>query len=101
MTQPSSALPTLGIIAGSGRLPLQLVEACQASGRQAFVLAFEDSADISSIAHVPHAVVRLGAVGEALDHLRNAKVNEIVMAGKVSRPSFTSLRPDRMGTKLL
>jgi UDP-2,3-diacylglucosamine hydrolase len=102
MAKPQTAnLSTLGIIAGGGRLPLQLVEACQATGRPFFVLAFDESADIAAISHVPHAVVRLGAVGEALNYLRGADVAEVVMAGKVKRPSFSGLRPDRVGTRLL
>jgi DUF1009 family protein len=97
----SAASSTLGIIAGGGHLPAQLVESCQAMGRPVFVLAFEDSTDIESIRHVPHEVVRLGAVGEALKHLRNAGAKELVLAGKIRRPSITSLRPDVTGAKLL
>ncbi|MDE3060261.1 MAG: LpxI family protein, partial [Pseudomonadota bacterium] len=94
-------LPILGILAGGGRLPEKLIEACQAGGRQYFVLAFEGAADPASFSGLPHAVVRLGAVGEALDHLKRAGVQEIVMAGHMRRPSFTSLRPDMVGAKLL
>ena len=92
---------TLGIIAGSGRLPLQLVESCQAKGRAFFVLGLEGYADISAIINVPHKVVRLGAVGEALGFLREAGATELVLAGSVKRPSFSSLRPDMTGAKLL
>lgn len=93
--------PTLGIIAGGGNLPLRLVEACQASGRPYFVLALEGAADMGAIAHLPHKAVHLGAVGEAITHLRNAEVKEVVMAGNVRRPSLKSLRPDVAGAKLL
>jgi len=92
---------TLGIIAGGGRLPAQLVESCQATGRKFFVVALENAADMETVTHVPHALVRIGAVGEAIGHLRNAGVQEIVLAGSVRRPSLTSLRPDMMGAKLL
>ncbi len=92
---------TLGIIAGSGRFPLQLVEACHATGRPCFVVALENAADIEAISHVPHAVVRIGAVGEALEHLRKTQAKEMVLAGSVRRPSLLSLRPDFVGTKLL
>jgi DUF1009 family protein len=91
----------LGIIAGGGRLPTQLIEACEASGRSCFVLALGGSADIPSIAHVPHATVRIGAVGAALKHLRNAGAKDIVLAGSVRRPTLFSLRPDLAGIKLL
>ncbi len=89
---------TLGIIAGSGSLPAQLVQACRDANRPCFLLAFDAE---NVIEDVPHAVVRLGAVGEALDHLRKAGVQEVVMAGKVKRPSFGALRPDALGTKLM
>ena len=94
-------LSTLGIIAGDGQLPGMLINACQRTGRPIFVLAFEDSTELSSIVDVPHAIVRLGALGEAIEHLRNAGVKEIVMAGRVARPSLSTLRPDATAAKLL
>jgi len=98
----SAAPPALlGIIAGSGRLPIQLVETCQTSGRPFFVLALENHADLKAIQNVPHTVVRLGAVGEALSHLRKAGAKELVLAGSVKRPNFSALRPDMAGAKLL
>lgn len=98
MTQNRS---TLGIIAGKGNLPAQLINHCKESGRPFFVLAFEESFDAAVMTGVPHAVVRIGAVGEALSHLRRAGVKEIVMAGGIKRPALTSLKPDAAGSKLL
>ena len=97
----NSSQSMLGIIAGGGKLPLQLVESCQSVKRPFFVLALEESADIEAIRHIPHTIVRLGAVGEALTQLKKAGVKEIVLAGKVRRPALTSLRPDMTGAKLL
>lgn len=91
----------LGIIAGTGSLPKQIIDACQQNQRKFFVIAFEESFNSEVMSGVPHAVVRIGAVGEALKHLRNAGVKEIVMAGGVKRPSLTSLKPDAEGAKLL
>lgn len=91
----------LGIIAGGGRLPLQLMECCQSSGRPFFVVVLEGIADSEAFAAVPHAVVRLGAVGESLAHLKKAGAQELVLAGRVKRPSLASLRPDMVGAKLL
>ena len=96
-----SDTPTLGIIAGRGRLPVQLIESCEASGRPCFVLALEDTADVKTISHVPHAVVRIGAIGEALAHLHKANVKDLVLAGNVRRPSISSLRPDLKGATWL
>jgi UDP-2,3-diacylglucosamine hydrolase len=90
----------LGIIAGAGSLPAQIIEHCQNNNHKFFVLVFEDSSNHHIIKNVPHAIVRIGAVGEALTHLRNAGVEEIVMAGGIKRPSLTSLRPDAAGAAL-
>jgi UDP-2,3-diacylglucosamine hydrolase len=84
----------LGILAGSGELPLRVIEACRSLGRPFFVLAFEESCDPAAVSAVPHAFVRLGAGGEGLRLLRENGVDELVMAGGVRRPSLVALRPD-------
>jgi len=96
-----TAKSTLGIIAGTGRLPLQLIEACQAAGRRVFVLAFEGSTDPAVIANVPHAIVPMGDIGTALEYLHKANAKELVMAGRVQRPTLAMLKPDRAAAKLI
>lgn len=94
-------LPKLGILAGGGELPKRLVEACIAQERPYFILGFEGSVDVDFIAPHPHAIIRLGAVGEGLGHLKAAGAEELVLAGRVNRPGIASLRPDAVGAKLL
>jgi hypothetical protein len=91
----------LGVLAGGGQLPVRVIEACRAAGRDFFVLAFEGHTDPATVADAPHAWVRLGAVGEALRRLHEAKVEEVVLAGPVRRPSFEDLRPDWRGAMFL
>jgi UDP-2,3-diacylglucosamine hydrolase len=91
----------LGVLAGGGQLPVRVIEACRAAGRDFFVLAFEGHTDPATVADAPHAWVRLGAVGEALKRLHEAAVTEVVMAGPVKRPSFDELRPDWRGAMFL
>ena len=76
-------------------MPARVVQACRESGREYFVVAFEDQADKRAFGDDPHVWVRLGAVGKAIEHLRDAGCQELVMAGVVHRPSFATLRPDR------
>ena len=95
------AQSTLGIIAGSGRLPIQLIDACKKTNRPVFVLAFEHAVDAHVVALALHAIVRIGAIGEAISHLRNAGVKEVVMAGTFKRPPLSNLMPDGTGAKLL
>jgi DUF1009 family protein len=90
----------LGILAGSGELPLRLIDACRATGRPVFVLALEGAANPENFSSTPHATVRLGAGAEGLRQLRENRVEELVMAGPVRRPTLASLRPDWRAAKM-
>ena len=84
----------LGILAGSGSLPGQLVAHCRDQGREVFVLGFEGVTDPETVSDVEHAWIRLGAAASGVTLLKQAGVGELVMAGPVKRPSLGSLRPD-------
>lgn len=98
---PGQAPATLGILAGSGYLPRQLIEHCISESRPIFIVAIEGETAPETVEGAPHAWLRLGAVGEALDHMKKAGVTELVLAGKINRPSLSSLRPDAIGAKLV
>ncbi|MEE8393426.1 MAG: UDP-2,3-diacylglucosamine diphosphatase LpxI [Rhodospirillales bacterium] len=86
--------PKLGILAGGGGLPPRIIQACKDSGRQYFVIAFEDQTPPETVDGEPHAWVRLGAAGKAIELLRSAGVGDLVFAGSINRPSMSSLMPD-------
>jgi len=90
----------LGIVAGGGTLPRQLVECCRAAGRDFFVLALEGAAEPATVEGVPHAWCRLGAASTGLAVLREHHVTELVLAGGIRRPSLAALRPDWRAAKL-
>ena len=96
-------LKPLGIIAGAGELPRILIRSCNELGRPFFVLAVQDACEQETIdeAGDAHAVIRLGAIGKAFELLRANGVSELVMAGKVTRPKISAIRPDLKGAKLL
>lgn len=91
----------LGILAGGGKLPGLVIQACRESERPFFVIAFEGQTPPRTVAGHPHAWVRLGAAGKAIDLLREAGVKELVMAGAIRRPSIAALMPDAWGTRFL
>lgn len=95
--------PKLGIIAGRGELPRTLIHACEASARPYFVLALEDTAEEETVAATGdnYAWIRLGAIGKALELLKKQGVEELVLAGYVTRPKISTIRPDLKGAKLL
>lgn len=101
--QAAPALPALGIIAGGGELPRVLIQACKDANRPYFVLALQDAADDATVeaAGDAHAWIRFGAIGKALDLLRANGASDLVLAGRVTRPKISSIRPDLKGAKLL
>lgn len=92
---------TVGILAGSGELPGLLVEACRASGREPFVIAFNGFTEPGAVAGVRHVWLDIAAVGKMLGTLREASCAAVVLAGRMRRPSLASLRPDARGIKVL
>lgn len=91
----------LGVIAGTGSLPRHVIAACRDKGRPVFVLALQDITLPELIDGHDHAWVRLGEVGKALSILRERGIKELVIVGKVERPSLSALRPDAKGMLLL
>ena len=89
--------PKLGILAGSGPLPRRLIEVCLANGRPFFVLAFNGETEAATVAGTEHAWVRVGAVGKAIQLLKDARCVELVLAGPVRRRSPMAFRPDWRG----
>lgn len=100
-------LPKLGILAGGGTLPALLVDTCIRQRRPFFVIAFEGQADAALVAPrsdgqaVPHAWVRVGAAGRAIRLLRREGAVELVMTGRMRRPSLMSLWPDLWALRFL
>ncbi len=95
-------MPTrLGIVAGGGLLPGHIAQRCREQGREVFIVALEQQADPAVVEPWPHVWVRLGAAGTAIRHLREAGVEEVVMAGPVRRPSLSELRPDARALRFL
>ncbi|WP_342780630.1 LpxI family protein [Nitrospirillum amazonense] len=85
-------------MAGGGDLPSRLVDTCRALGRPVFVVAL-DGQGATVPPDVPQATFRIGAAGAILDRLRAEGVGEIVLAGRVRRPSLAEMRPDWFAAK--
>lgn len=97
--------PKLGILAGGGDLPVKLADACRSSGRDVVIIAIKDHADPeimnSQLGDLPVHWNRLGALDATLKVLRDEGVEEVVMAGRVRRPSLRELKPDLRALKFL
>lgn len=92
----------LGIIAGAGVLPAQLIRFCQKTNRPFFVMALKNHAEAALLpSDCDIEWVRIGAVGKAYKLMKSRNVQEIVMIGSVRRPSLFEIFPDQMGWQLV
>ena len=94
-------MPKLGILAGGGLLPRHIAERRLKDGGDVFVVAFEGQTEHSTVAGMDHVWVRLGATSATLKHLKDASVDEVVMAGPMRRPAFSDMSLDMRSTKML
>ena len=93
--------PTLGIIAGGGRLPDLLVRACRDDGRDFRLVALKGQVTPDTMAIVPDATYRIGQGGAIIDYLKAEGVSEVVFGGKIRRPSLKELRPDALTARVV
>tara|TARA_R110000868_G_scaffold51855_1_gene164066 strand:+ start:30946 stop:31803 length:858 start_codon:yes stop_codon:yes gene_type:complete len=91
----------LGVIAGGGALPARLAAAATAAGRDVFIIKLDAHADDPQLDSFPNIALRIGAAAKILDRLKSERCSDVVLAGKVARPSFASIRPDWRAAKLL
>ncbi|MDF2368710.1 LpxI family protein [Sneathiella sp.] len=97
----NAAKMRVGIIAGSGSLPLALAATLRARGEAPYLLLVEGEADVSHYADYPHEVIRITKVGRFLKALARENCTHITLAGPVKRPDLKNLVPDMEGVKLL
>ena len=92
----------LGIVAGSGEMPLRIVRACERAARPYFVVAVDEFAGEIGKA-TPHARVRISKIGAAIAALKRNACKDVVFAGKLQRPDGgrVKLRPDWGGLVFL
>jgi DUF1009 family protein len=98
---------TLGLIAGSGRLPFEVAEAARESGFELAVLAIEDNTDLAIEKFATQGFTRV-AVGELqrlIDFFKQTDAGEVILAGAVAKRDalrdLASLRLDARALRLL
>jgi DUF1009 family protein len=91
----------IGIIAGDGDLPAQLMRACRTESRDVFAIALDGITAPETVADCPHEWVNIAKVGKIIDLLRKNQCVEVCLAGGVGRPDLSSLKPDLKGMALV
>jgi hypothetical protein len=101
LSAAAGAAAALGILAGGGELPLRVARAARDAGRPVFAVVLAGWGEPARWAGLPHAVERPGAAGRILARLRAERVRQLVLAGRVRRPSVATLRPDAVGVRIV
>lgn len=83
----------LGLIAGGGRLPIEIVERRKTAGLPTFVVRLAGMAD-PALASEPGVELGVTKLGRITDALTSAGCDSVCFAGVVARPDFGSLVPD-------
>lgn len=83
----------LGILAGNGRLPLEVAAEVCAGGRPVHLVGIRGEAE-PDIELYPHTWVGLGQIGAMLRAFRISGCRDLVILGGVRRPDLRALWPD-------
>lgn len=82
----------IGLIAGGGELPIQVMSAAKASDELGLVIGLDP---FSNATQFPEAErLRLGQFGKMVRHLKKADCTHVCFAGVVKRPNFKRMKPD-------
>ena len=90
----------LGIIAGGGNLPIRLAHSCASSGKPYFVARLRGYTD-AELEQYDGETIYIAEFGKLVRRLKEEGCDAIVMAGIVSRPNFSQLKPDWRAAALL
>jgi len=90
----------LGILAGEGELPTQLIDCCLDNNIPVAVVQFTECS-YETYPDIPLMQFPIEKVGGIFSFFKSHNVKNIVMIGAIKRPSLLSLRPDVEGFKTL
>jgi UDP-2,3-diacylglucosamine hydrolase len=95
----TSPFPKLCIIAGGGTAPRIVMDICRKQGRDYFLVCLEGQADAETADGSPHVWLPLGAGAKLKELVAERNIEELLMIGRVRRPSLFELKPDWLALK--
>ncbi|MBN8827669.1 MAG: UDP-2,3-diacylglucosamine diphosphatase LpxI [Sphingobacteriia bacterium] len=92
----------IGVIAGDGSIPLTLINNLRSQNIMPFVISLTYGNLLYCILNsIPHLKCSIGELSKAIEFLKINSIKEIIIIGKVFRPNFSLLKPDKEAKKLL
>jgi DUF1009 family protein len=83
----------VGIIAGGGSLPVEIARSVTGRGGSVYIAMIDGEAD-EALRSFPHTVLNWAELGRAVRVFKRAGVKDMIMVGRMSRPSFKTAKPD-------
>ena len=91
----------IGLIAGSGDLPNNIIDYCNDNKVDIYVVLLKDFANKKNYNCKNYIKTGIGRVGKIIRFFRKNKITDIVFAGGIKRPSLSSIFVDFKGFFLL
>ena len=89
----------IGLIAGGGKLPVQVARAVRESDDDLTIINVQGDASPSALPS--GTLLPLSKFGKMLKHFKSRGVSHVCMAGTVSRPDFADFKPDLAAMRYL
>ena len=90
----------LGLIAGGGALPIEIVRACEIAERPVFVARLKGMAD-PALADTDGLDAGIAELGKVIKAFKQVGCSSVCFAGIVARPDLAALTPDLRGLAAL
>jgi len=88
-----AAVSNLGMIAGGGSLPLEIARSVTARGGSVHVVMIDGEAD-AGLRSYPHTTLNWAQLGRAVKALKRAGVKDMILVGRMARPSLKTAKFD-------
>jgi DUF1009 family protein len=95
----TETFPKLCIVAGGGSAPRIVIDICRRQGRDYILVCLEGQADAATAEASPHVWLPLGAGAKLKALVEEQQIKELLMIGRVRRPSLFELKPDWLALK--
>ena len=91
----------LAIVAGGGDLPRRVAEQARKTGRNPFVVGLKGFAEAALLEEYSGPELSVGELGRLIQLMKKEGCEEMVFAGWLKRPDFSSLKLDLKGVQSL
>ena len=91
----------LAIVAGGGDLPRRVADQARRTGRNPFVVGLKGFAEASLLEEYNGPELSVGELGKLIQLMRREGCEEMVFAGWLKRPDFSTLKLDLKGVQSL